>query len=158
MVFMNETHMVGRQKVSLPEYTCWSKNCKEKGGGGESTAVSQEYKDSAMGAGEGQDEDEYIITRIDRFNPALNVINCYGEQRKIKKEEMEEKWERLRRDMEDIRTRNEFCLLAGDLNKLVGCDEWGVPGNNQEVSPGGRLLRVLLASKIGFLSMHWSTK
>ena len=41
----------------------------------------------------------------------------------------------------------EFCLLAGDLNKLVGDSELGVPGNSQEVSLGGRLLRELLATK-----------
>lgn len=48
--------------------------------------------------------------------------------------------------MEDIRAKNEFCLLLGDLNKLIGCDQWGVPGNHPEVSPGGKLLRELLAT------------
>ena len=43
--------------------------------------------------------------------------------------------------------RGEFCLLAGDLNKLVGDGELGVPGNSQEVSLGGRLLRELLATR-----------
>ena len=38
-----------------------------------------------MGAGEGEGDDEYLITRIECFSPALNIINCYGEQRKIKK-------------------------------------------------------------------------
>ena len=35
----------------------------------------------------------------------------------------------------------------GDLNKLVGSDELGIPGNHSEVSPGGRLLRGLVATK-----------
>ena len=51
------------------------------------------------------------------------------------------------KEMEEIRAKGEFCLLTGDLNKLVGNDEFGVPGNSSEVSPGGRLLRSLLATK-----------
>ena len=84
----------------------------------------------AVGAGEGKEKDEYLITRIDSFSPALNVVNCYGEQRKTKVEEVEAKWRRLHKDMEDIRARNEFCLLVGDLNKLIGSDSLGVPGNH----------------------------
>ena len=49
--------------------------------------------------------------------------------------------------MESIRARGELCLLAGDLNKHVGCGELGVPGNNREVSLGGRLLRDLLDTR-----------
>ena len=39
--------------------------------------------------------------------------------------------------------RGEFCCLGGDLNKLVGSGELGVPGNHPEVSLGGQLLRYL---------------
>ena len=78
-----------------------------------------------------------MVTRIECFQPALNLINCYGEQRKSSKKEVELKWSRLKAEMEAIRNRGEFCLLAGDLNKLVGNDEWGVPGNHPEVSLGG---------------------
>ena len=56
-------------------------NRSEKGGGGITTAVSQQFKYSAVGAGQGEEEDEYLITRFECFSPALNVINCYGEQR-----------------------------------------------------------------------------
>ena len=48
--------------------------------------------------------------------------------------------------MTQIRARKEFCLLAGDLNKLVVNDEFGVPGNHSEVSLGGKLLQQLLAT------------
>ena len=58
-----------------------------------------------MGAGEGIEDDEYLITRVECFKPALSVINCYGEQRNIKKELVEEKWMRLRAEMEAIRAR-----------------------------------------------------
>ena len=104
-----------------------------------------------MGAGEGIEDDEYLITRVECFKPALSVINCYGEQRNIKKELVEEKWMRLRAEMEAIRARGEFCLVNGDLNKLVGTGQLGVPGNHPEVSLGGRLLRDLLATRNWFL-------
>ena len=58
---------------------------------------------------------------------------------------------RLRSDMENIRARGEFCCLTGDLNKLVGTGQLGVPGNHPEVSLGGRLLRDLLATRNWYL-------
>lgn len=39
--------------------------------------------------------------------------------------------------MEDIRAINEFCILVGDLNKLVRNDILGVEGNHEEMSAGG---------------------
>ena len=80
--------------------------------------VAKEFKDFTMGAGEGINEDEYLITRIECFSPALNIVNCYSKQRRTKKEEVEAKWERLRKDIEAIQSRNEFCLLAGDMNMI----------------------------------------
>ena len=146
MLVMNETLLMGSTKVSIPGYLSWSKNRTEKGGGGIATSVANQYKDLAVGAGQGEDEDEYLVTRIESFSPALNVINCYGEQRRTGKEEVESKWQKLRTEMERIRTRKEFCLLAGDQNKLVGTGELGVPGNHPEVSLGGRLIRNLLST------------
>ncbi len=143
---MNETQLAGKSKVDLDSYITWTRNRTVQGGGGIATAVSVEFRDSACGAGEGQGDDEYLITRLEAFNPALCVINCYGEQRsRSSKEEVEARWGRLRKELEAVRARGEFCLLTGDLNKLVGSDSLGVPGNNSEVSPCGRLLRDLLA-------------
>ena len=85
MVLMNETLLSGRAQVSISPYTCWSRNRKETGGGGIATAVSPHFKDFTTGAGEGEGDDEYLITRIECFSPALNIINCYGEQRKNSK-------------------------------------------------------------------------
>ena len=151
MILLNETLLAGRVKVSLPAYKCWSKNRTEKGGGGVATGVSKEYMDSAVGVGEGEEGDELIITRIEQFNPALNIINCYGEQRKCSKEDVEEKWGRLRKIMEDIRAKGEFCTLIGDLNKLVGRGEGGVAGNHPEISLGGRLLLDLVSTGNWFI-------
>jgi hypothetical protein len=151
MILFNETLLTGKANIKLTPYSSWCKNRTEKGGGGIASGVRQEYKDCSVQAGEGQEDDEYIITRVECFQPALNVINCYGEQRSTKKEDVEDKWRRLVKDMEDIRTKGEFCLLSGDMNKLVGCGSMGVEGNNSEISLGGKLLRGLLATNNWFL-------
>ena len=151
MIVMNETLLAGNMKVSIPSYYSWSRNRTEKGGGGIATSVANQYKECSVGAGQGEDEEEYLITRIECFSPALNVINCYGEQRSTKKEEVERKWERLRKEMENIRTRKEYCILAGDQNKHVGRGPMGVPGNNPDISVGGRLIRDLLSTGNWFL-------
>ena len=147
IIVMNETQMRGRMTVDLKPYKCWSKNREEKGGGGVATAVAPALGQHAMGAGEGEGDDEYLVTRIDKFKPALNIINNYGEQRNTKAEEVQAKWQRLKKEMETVRARGEYCLLAGDINKLVGSDKFGVPGNDPVVSPGGHLLRELLATE-----------
>ena len=121
-------------KMSLSNYTSWVKNRSEKGGGGAATAVRQNYQDSAVGVCEGEDDDEFIITRIDAFSPALCIINSYGEQRRTRKEEVKNKWNRLRKEMEAARMKGDFCVYSGDMNKLVGVGEFGVPGNSSEVS------------------------
>ena len=126
MVCMNETLLIGNMKVSLPSYTSWSRNRTEKGGGGIATSIADQFKDCTVGVGQGEDEDEFLITRVECYRPALNVINCYGEQRSTRKEEVEKKWEKLRKEMERIRARKEFCLLAGDQNKHVGGGDLGV--------------------------------
>ena len=145
-IVINETLGSGNAKIDIYPYSIWSKNRGEKGGGGIATAVAPQYKETTVGAGEGEGEDEFIITRVETFKPALSIINCYGEQRNTKTEEIEAKWARMTNEMEKIRARGEFCLLAGDLNKLVGNDNLGVEGNHQEISYGGRLLRNLLAT------------
>ena len=91
MILMNETQMLGKMKVSLKPYTSWTRNRTDKSGGGVATSVSQHFGESAVGAGEGENNEEYIVTRLGAFKPALNVVNSYGEQRKTKKEEVEEK-------------------------------------------------------------------
>ena len=67
--------------MALEPYSSWTKNRSKKDGGGIATAVGPRYKNSAMGAGEGVEDDEYNINRIETFSPALNIVNCYREQR-----------------------------------------------------------------------------
>ena len=99
VVAINESQLTGRMTVSLKPMICWSKNRENKSGGGVATAVSPIYRDSTIWVGESEGENEYIITRIDSFSPALNIINYYGEQRKTSTENIETNWRMLSRDM-----------------------------------------------------------
>ena len=107
MILMNETQLRGSMKVSMePAYITWSKNRISQTGGGVATSVARAFMCNSGGAGEGVAGDEYLITRIASFKPELNLVNCYGEQRKTTKTEVEEKWNRLRTELENIRARN----------------------------------------------------
>ena len=112
IVALNETQLRGKVKVDLEGYTSWSRNRGEQGGGGIATSVARRHQDRVVGAGEGEQE-EFLITRVEAFSPALCIVNCYGEQRNTSREEVEEKWRRLVKVLEEIRARGELCLLAG---------------------------------------------
>ena len=146
MCAYNETLVYGKNKVEHDSYISFTKNRKVGTGGGISTLVREEIKDYVVGAGEGQGEDEYLVTRLECYSPPLSVVNCYGEQDKVGPEEQLARWGRLRKELETIRARGELCLLAGDMNKHVGCDDLGVPGNKPEVDRGGHMVRALLAT------------
>ena len=65
-----------------------------------STSVRQELRDYTVLAGEGKGEEEYLITRLECYSPPLTIVNSYGEQEKVGKEEQEERWGRLRKELE----------------------------------------------------------
>ena len=79
MLLMKDTQIVGRMKIVLDGYITWTRNRSEKGGGGIATAVCQKHQESAVGISEGEDNNEFLITRIDTFSLALCVIISYGE-------------------------------------------------------------------------------
>ena len=56
LVALNEMLLTGNRKVTLSPYIWWSRNRKEKGGGGIATGVSQQFRDCSVGAGEGNDD------------------------------------------------------------------------------------------------------
>ena len=48
--------------------------------GGVATLVNSCHKESFMKIKEGDNDDEYLITRHSNFKTPLNLINVYGEQ------------------------------------------------------------------------------
>ena len=150
---LNETGLKGKNKVSLPGYLTFTKNREVKSMGGISTSIKEEWKNFAVNVGQGEGEDEFLITRLDNFKPAICVINYYGEQEsRVGKDEVEARWVRLKLELDRIKSRGEGCLLVGDMNKHIGCDDLGVSGNIDKISTGGKLIRELLASEEYFLA------
>ena len=77
------------------------------------------------------------------------ILCCFShiEGRAGGKENLLESWGRILKELSMIEARGEGVLILGDLNRGVGSDELGVPGNSPTVSYGGRLVRDLLASE-----------
>ena len=145
---LNETGLRGKNKLKIQGYITFSRNRVEKAMGGISTSVKDNIANCAVNVGQGAGDDEFIIVRLEQFTPAICLINYYGEQEgRVGKEEVNAKWERMLKEIRKIRARGEECLLIGDFNKLVGCDELGIQGNKDKISHGGQLLRELLATE-----------
>ena len=98
-----------------------------------------------MKVDEGENDDEFIITRHSQFLRPINVFNVYGEQEsRNKNHEIEERWSRICDKLKVIEDRNEELILIGDMNKLIGNGPLGVKNNNPKVTYGGRLIQLLL--------------
>ena len=79
-----------------------------------------------------------LVIRLGFFEPAINIINYYGKQEtKQTSEEINEGWEEIRTEIDNIKAKNETYVLAGDLNRHLGSY---IPGNNPKVSTAGKLL------------------
>ena len=76
---LNETGLKGRNKVNIPGYLTFTKNRKQKSMGGISTSIKDKWRNFTVNVGEGIEDDEFLITRLDNFNPTICIINYYGE-------------------------------------------------------------------------------
>ena len=145
---LNETGLRGKNKVILPGYFSFTRNRVAKAMGGISTSIKDNWRTSTVHMGEGEGDDEFLIVRLDNFNPPICIVNYYGEQEGSSgKDLVEAKWARLRMELDKIRVRGDQCLCIGDFNKLIGNDELGVIGNHSKISCGGKLVRELLATE-----------
>ena len=144
VLLLNDTALKGNRKVKIPKYFSFTKN-REKAKGGVATVVKDNLKNNTIKVDEGRDGDEYIITRYDHVNPALNIVNIYGEQEgRSTKESIKRSWLCLYDDIKTIAERGENVMIIGDLNRAVGNDELGIIGNNRKVFKGGEFLRELI--------------
>ena len=115
----------------MKDYFSFAKN-KVKAKGGVATVIANYLRPHTVKVGEGKEEDDkYVIVRLDHVIPALNIVNIYGSQEsRTPKENISEGWARLEKDLDEIIHRGEAFLIMGDLNRAVGSDEWGVDGNH----------------------------
>ena len=115
--------------------------------GGVATAIKNEDKMYAIKVDEGQDKDEFLITRHSQFLKPINVINVYGEiESRSSTKDIEERWQRILEKITRIKSLNEDIILLGDMNKHVGNGIYGIQGNIEKVSFGGKLVHRFLSS------------
>ena len=94
---------------------------------------------------EGDNEDEFILVKHEKFKPALNVLSIYGEQEgRSQKAEIFEKWSKILDVIYSVLARVECLIVLGDINKHIGSDLLGVFGNHEKISYGGSLVRDLI--------------
>ena len=145
IVTLNETALRFKQKPKLSNFVSFNRNRTAQIMGGVATFVNAIDKDSFVKLSEGENNDEFLITRHSNFLLPLNIVNIYGEQEsRSSKNEIQERWGRLLNEIKKIEKRNELILIIGDLNKHIGCDSYGVKGNHNKISFGGELVRSLI--------------
>ena len=70
-----ETGLFGNNAKKIKNYHCSLRNRKGlKKAGGICTAVANNLKPFVVKVKEGEDDDEYLITRLDNVHPALNIV------------------------------------------------------------------------------------
>ena len=160
LITLNETCLKSKQKIKLTNYKSFNRNrCTGQIMGGISTSVRNDEKDYVVKTTEGNKADEFLITRHANFLKPINVINIYGEtESRVKESEVESRWMRIYNEILKIENRQEDCIIIGDMNKHIGCDDLGVQNNHPRISFGGELIRSLLAEgKYICLNNHTNT-
>ena len=113
--------------------------------GGISTSYKTSLKPYVSKVAEDNNGDEFMITRVDHVIPALNIVHIYGQQEsRVSRGKLIESWEKIKEELVLIKERNEAALIVGDLNRDIGNDEYGVIGNHDNISYGGKLVRELI--------------
>ena len=80
IVLLNETLLSNKNKVQIPGYFSYSRGRKSRKGREISCSVRNNLKNQTVNVKEGIDEDEYMIVRLEHWEPPLCIVNCYGEQ------------------------------------------------------------------------------
>ena len=137
-----------KAKINHKDYYAFNMNRPEgAGGGGIATIVANSIKQHATKVAENNDQEEYMIVRLEHIKPALNIVHIYGRiETRAGPEKVLEGWKQILNELDRIQSNHEAALLIGDLNRAVGGGSEGVEGNKSEVSYGGSLVRDLIGS------------
>ena len=145
VVSLNEHGLKSKQKLKMDGYKSYTKNRVDKAMGGVSISVKNDESPSVVKVAEGEDNNEFILTRHAHFQPAVNVLAVYGEQEcRTSTSESDKRWEEMLEQIKKIEQRGESIVLIGDMNKAVGNDHLGVKDNHPKISRGGKYIREFL--------------
>ena len=74
-------------------------------------------------------------------------MSIYSQQESLtKKVDLEDSWVAILEVIHDIIAKNEELIILGDMNRKIGNDKYGVPGNHPQISVGGQLIRDMLSA------------
>ena len=143
-----ETMLRNKAKINHKDYFSFCLNRPEGAeGGGIATMVANDIKMHATKIAESNDQDEYMVIRLEHVKPALNILHIYGRiESRTSCDKVLEGWKQILNELSLIEARQEAVLIIGDLNRAVGDGEEGVRGNKSQVSFGGSLIRDLTSS------------
>ena len=101
VVTFQETAMSGNNRIKIKNYFAFQRNRKGvKTMGGVAILVENDVKQSAVKVKEGEDNDEFLVTRLNHVVPALNIINVYrGIESRMSRQEVLESWIRLKKEI-----------------------------------------------------------
>ena len=145
VIVLNETHLKYEQKLKIPGYNSYNRNRKKKCMGGIATSILNKDAMHALKVTEGENENEFLITRHGQFVVPINIINIYGQQEGTSsKEDILSRWGNIMKEVIKIEAKGELAIILGDLNSHVGDI---IEGNDSVISVGGQLIRNLLLTE-----------
>ena len=142
LLVISESHMKFETKANIPGYSSYSRNRKDKSQGGIVTSVRDDESIDCLKVTEGQDCNEFIITRHSKFQTPINVINLYScQENRTAVNVIRDQWQEIVEEVVKIEAKKENLIIIGDFNKHVGDI---IEGNHSKITEGGRLIRELL--------------
>ena len=84
-----------------------------------------------------EDNDEFVIIKINTFSPPMVVVGVYGSQENGPRSETRDRWKRIFALMNKYKSQGCLVVMGGDLNCAVG-NNLGLKTNHPSVSAGGQ--------------------
>ena len=130
--------------MALPGYKSYTRNRKGKSHGGIVTSSLSSETNECLKISEGDETNEYIVTRHSQFVIPINVINVYFEQEnRSPASVIRDHWKEILEEIIKIEVKGEHVILLGDFNRHIGNI---IRGNSEKVSEGGKLILDFLNS------------
>ena len=157
VIGVGESHYRHNKKVNLPGYQLYTRNRTEKSQGGIATLVLENDSKDCLKVTEGNQLNEFIITRHSEFKIPINVIHVYGQQQsRTPVNILSDHSNEIVEEIVKIEAKDEHVVWLGDFNCSLGSTI--VKGNSDRVSHVGKLLLDFLESTEKYVLLNGSSK
>ena len=139
VITINEKNLKKNKTLKIRGYSSFCRNRVNGHMGGIATCVMDNDVKSTLKVTEGNDGNEFLITRHSQFTHPINIINIYGDvESRTKNDVIDDKWDEVLQEIVKIEARGEQILLIGDMNKHLGSL---INKNHEKVSHGGKRIK-----------------